>query len=77
MAWGLLGWGLQYFILDHEKGTHAIWKAALLGLLVYGVYDMTNLATLRGWTLEFSIADMLWGMVVMALVTYIRLKWIT
>ncbi|MBP9771755.1 MAG: DUF2177 family protein [Candidatus Pacebacteria bacterium] len=34
---------------------------ALLGFIVYGVYDMTNLATLKGWTLSISLIDMAWG----------------
>ncbi len=36
---------------------------ALLGLLAYGTYDMTNLATLRGWPVLMSIVDMAWGAV--------------
>jgi len=34
---------------------------ALLGALVYGIYDFTNLATLKHWSLKLSIIDMLWG----------------
>ncbi len=32
-----------------------------LGLIAYGTYDMTNLATLRGWSLPMSLVDMGWG----------------
>ena len=44
------------------------WKIALgygvaLGFIAYGTYDMTNLATLRGWPVAMSIADMAWGSV--------------
>lgn len=31
------------------------------GIVVYGVYDLTNYATLEGWTLKVSLLDMLWG----------------
>jgi len=34
---------------------------ALVGLMAYGTYDMTNLATLRDWPATLSIVDMLWG----------------
>ena len=39
---------------------------ALFGLVVYGTYDLTNLATLRGWTVGMAVADALWGCVVTA-----------
>lgn len=36
------------------------WGAAF-GLIVYGIYDLTNLAILEKWPLSVTIADMLWG----------------
>ena len=39
----------------------ALVNGALLGLLAYGTYDMTNLATLKGWSLQMSLVDMAWG----------------
>jgi uncharacterized membrane protein len=44
----------------------AVARSALLGLVVYGVYDMTNMATLRHWSLKLALADMAWGTVVAA-----------
>ncbi len=38
--------------------------AAFLGLLAYGTYDITNLATLKGYSVKIAVADMLWGAVV-------------
>ncbi|WP_041536344.1 DUF2177 family protein [Parvibaculum lavamentivorans] len=42
------------------------WKTALvygglLGLFAYGTYDMTNLATLKGWPVKMVVVDMAWG----------------
>lgn len=34
---------------------------ALLGLVAYGTYDLSNLATLKGWPLQLTLVDMLWG----------------
>lgn len=34
---------------------------ALLGLFAYGTYDLTNLATLKGWSVAVTAADMIWG----------------
>ena len=42
------------------------WRAAavlggLLGLVAYGTYDLSNLATLRGWPWQMTVIDMAWG----------------
>ena len=34
---------------------------AALGLLCYGTYDMTNLATLKNWPVAVAVVDMAWG----------------
>ena len=34
---------------------------ALLGLVVYGVYDFTNYSTLRQWPFVLTLADTAWG----------------
>lgn len=44
----------------------ALWGSAF-GFLCYGVYDMTNLAVLKNWTLKISVLDILWGAVVCGL----------
>ena len=36
-------------------------NGALLGLIAYGTYDMTNLATLKDWPVTMSVVDMVWG----------------
>ncbi len=35
--------------------------AAVLGLVAYGTYDLTNLATVRGWSALVTAVDMAWG----------------
>ncbi len=44
----------------------AVSRAALLGLVAYGVYDMTNLATLKGFGVGLALVDMAWGSFVSA-----------
>jgi uncharacterized membrane protein len=34
---------------------------ALLGLMAYATYDLTDLATLREWSWAVTIVDLLWG----------------
>jgi uncharacterized membrane protein len=36
-------------------------QGALLGLMAYGTYELTNLATLQGWEWSMVALDMSWG----------------
>lgn len=36
---------------------------ALLGLIAYGTYDLTNLAVMKGFTTKIAVIDMIWGTV--------------
>lgn len=59
--------GLLWFVsvpaLRNGNATEALINGALLGLLCYATYEMTNYATLADWSLEQVIADCLWGAV--------------
>ncbi|MDO1580624.1 DUF2177 family protein [Rhizobium oryzicola] len=59
--------GIVYFAVQPhlQNGTwfNAFVSGAILGLIAYGTYDMTNLATLKGWPLAMSLVDMAWGTV--------------
>lgn len=46
----------------------AILYGALLGLVAYGTYDLTNQATLRGWSTLVTVIDMTWGASLTAIV---------
>jgi uncharacterized membrane protein len=39
----------------------AAWRSALVGLVAYGTYDLTNVATLRDFSPMVAMADMAWG----------------
>ena len=39
----------------------ALWMGAVLGLVAYGTFDITNLATLKGWSQTLALADLAWG----------------
>ncbi|WP_432289205.1 DUF2177 family protein (plasmid) [Aminobacter sp. BA135] len=47
--------------LNGASWTTALLNGALLGLVAYGTYDMTNLATLKNWSVTVSVVDMAWG----------------
>lgn len=41
--------------------TTALLYGALFGFLAYATYDLSNLATLRGYTTTIALVDMAWG----------------
>lgn len=57
--------GVLYFVsvpaLMSGRPLNALISGALLGMLCYGTYEFTNLATLRGWSWEQVILDTVWG----------------
>ena len=47
--------------IEQASWMRALWGGALLGLVAYGAYDLTNLATLKNWPWVVSAVDMAWG----------------
>ncbi len=39
----------------------AVLRAALVGLVVYATYDLTNMATLKQWSWALALTDTVWG----------------
>jgi len=72
-AYIFLALGVVLFALPKVGSDATILKAFLiggiLGFIIYGVYDMTNLATLSGWSWKLSIADMVWGFFITGIAT--------
>jgi uncharacterized membrane protein len=60
--------GLNYFIIQRNR---SIPEAFFVGLVIYGVYDSTNYATLKKWEPSVAIMDTLWGGSLFALTTAI------
>ncbi len=55
--------------LEKQSWMHAATYGALFGLVAYATYDLTNLATLKGWPVKLVVVDLLWGMVLTASVS--------
>ncbi len=63
-----------------EKGSlaRAVVLGGLFGFFTYATYDLTNLATLRGWPAKVVLVDIVWGVVLCATVSsasYIMGRW--
>ena len=38
-----------------------LFKAFMFGLVAYGTYNLTNMATVKGWSTSVVFVDMVWG----------------
>lgn len=59
--------GINYFII---KPRRSVSDAFLLGIVIYGVYETTNLALFKNWSILTVIIDTLWGGLLFAATTY-------
>jgi uncharacterized membrane protein len=57
----------------------ALGLGALLGLICYATYDLTNLATIKDWPLLVTVIDLIWGTILggsVALVSVLLGRWL-
>ncbi len=63
--------GLIYFSVAPRNGvlswSDTLLAAAVFGFIAYATYDLSNLATLKGWPTHLSIIDIVWGTVLSTL----------
>ena len=60
--------GLVFLAIRPAAGwRQATVNGAVFGLCAYATYDLTNLATLRGWPLPLSLVDLAWGTLLSAI----------
>jgi len=67
----VLVFGLYYFIIKEKKHP---FEAAILGWVIYLVYEFTNYAILDGWDLKTVMYDGIWGGVLFGITTYLFYK---
>ena len=66
-AYLLLAFGIYYFIvrpeLDNQTTDYMniLMKGMVLGLVIYGIYNGTNMATINEWGTKEFLADTIWG----------------
>jgi uncharacterized membrane protein len=56
-----------YPALEKNSLFYATYRSAILGGLVYAVYEFTNRAVLEGWSSSVILPDILWGATLFAL----------
>ncbi len=57
---GLVVFAVMPAMHKHEWRSAAV-LGALFGLVAYGTYNLSNLATLRDWPWQLTVIDMAWG----------------
>jgi len=69
----LIPLGIVLFVLpsipDQNFVFPALVKGMLYGLILYGVYDMTNHSLLQNWSIKMSMVDMAWGAFINSIAT--------
>jgi len=58
---------------------HAVGFGALLGFMAYATYDLTNLATLKGFSSKIVVIDLAWGTFITAVVcagSFVVANWV-
>lgn len=67
--------GMVIFVIApaYIKGSwsYALGFGIMFGFITYATYDLTNLATLKGWPIKVVIVDLIWGMVLSGSVSII------
>lgn len=78
IAYTLMCIGFLFFVVPlvevHIKKHKNPWKAALsiglpFGLVVYGIYNCTNIAVLQNYSTKLAVVDTLWGTFLYTIVT--------
>lgn len=67
--------GLVIFVINPALKSGSISAAvlygALFGFFTYATYDLTNYATLRNWTMQLTVVDTAWGIILGAITSVI------
>ena len=56
-------WFVSIPALNVGSIAQAFFAGAVLGARAYGTYEFTNFATLKGWTAQMVMVDVIWGAV--------------
>lgn len=68
LAYVFIIFGLNYFIIRKRA---SITDAFLLGVVIYGIYEFTNMALFKEWRWSTALLDTIWGGILFASVTYL------
>lgn len=70
MAFAIVFYVLPY-ISEENLFKESILIGGFLGLIIYGIFDLTNLSIIQNYDVNIAILDILWGALLFAITTYI------
>ena len=57
--------GLSIIILqpaiNNNSLSQAFWNGIIFGMVAYGTYNLTNMATIKNWSIYVTFVDIAWG----------------
>lgn len=63
------------YLTKAATASSAVAKGAVLGATGYGLYHLTNMATMARWPVGIAAYDTAWGVLVTMLMAYLYHKW--
>ncbi len=75
LVYPILFIGFYYFVINQITIDTPMSKAVILGaffgLVVYGVYNLTNIATIPGYSWNMALIDLSWGILIFAILAFL------
>lgn len=72
VAYVLMALGMTFLVMSQATSRgHAAMLGAVYGLVLYGVFNFTNIAMFDDWTFATALFDTAWGVSVSSLVAFL------
>ncbi len=62
---------IGYVVFIKHAKTNKFYLGCMLGLLMYGSFDLTNKAIFRDYTWKYAILDMTWGTLLFGMTSFL------
>lgn len=75
----LLALGIMFFVLPMTNDINYLWSflyGAIFGMIVYGVYDLTNYIIITNYSWRLVLIDIIWGSTISG-ISVIIIKFVT
>ena len=60
--------------LNYQNTINFLFRAFMFGLVAYGTYNLTNMATIKGWSANVVFVDMIWGGILTSFSSYLGIS---
>jgi len=68
----ILALGISLFVIPiSDTLLKSLIYGGLFGLIIYGIYDLTNLSVLENYSKKLTIIDIIWGIFLLGIVSFL------